>query len=363
MLENIDQRRRRFLGGTAMTLVGARLGMLAAVISPPACDSPRLRVEGELPSLDAATNWINSEPLRAAELRGKVVLIDFCTYSCINWIRTLPYVRIWAQKYKGEGLVVIGIHTPEFPFEKDVDNVRDAVKRMGVTFPLALDNDRAIWQAFRNEYWPALYFVDARGRIRHHYFGEGDYEQSETVIQQLLAEAGNSHARRDLVSVEGIGAEFEADWGSLKSPENYLGYARTQSFASPGGASNEKPRRYSAPERLRRNQWALSGNWTVRHGDILLNESNGRINYGFHARDLNLVMGPSARGASQRFHVLIDGHPPRAAHGIDVDSDGNGTLNEQRMYQLIRQPKPIGDREFEIAFRDAGVQAFSFTFG
>ena len=363
MLENIDQRRRRFLGGTAMTLVGARLGILGAVIGPPACDSPRLRVEGELPSLDAATHWLNSEPLRAAELRGKVVLIDFCTYSCINWIRTLPYVRIWAQKYKADGLVVIGIHTPEFPFEKDVDNVRDAVKRMGVTFPLALDNDRAIWQAFGNEYWPALYFVDARGRIRHHYFGEGDYEQSETVIQQLLAEAGNSGARRGLVSVEGTGAEAEADWGSLKSPENYLGYARTQSFASPGGAAIEQPRRYSAPVQLRRNQWALAGNWTVRQGDILLNENKGRITYGFHARDLNVVMGPSARGVSQRFRVLIDGESPGRAHGIDVDGDGNGTLNEQRMYQLIRQQNPINDRKFEIAFLDAGVQAFSFTFG
>ncbi len=337
--------------------------MFGAVIGLPACDSSRLEVEGELPALDAATHWLNSVPLRASELRGKVVLIDFCTYSCINWIRTLPYVRAWADKYRADGLVVIGVHTPEFPFEKNVDNVRVAVKRMEIAFPLALDNDRAIWEAFGNEYWPALYFIDARGRIRHHFFGEGDYERSETVIQQLLAEAGNSHARRGLVAVEGTGPEAEADWGSLKSPENYLGYVRTQSFASPGGVSIGQPRRYSAPERLRRNQWALDGNWTVRQGDILLNAPEGRITYGFHARDLNIVMGPSARAGSQTFRVLVDGKPPGTAHGTDVDADGNGTLIEQRMYQLIRQRTRIDDRTFEIAFLDAGVEAFSFTFG
>jgi thiol-disulfide isomerase/thioredoxin len=363
LLEDIDHCRRRFLGGSAMTLVGARFGLLGAVVGPPACAPPPLRVEGELLSLDGATQWLNSEALTAASLRGKVVLIDFCTYSCINWIRTLPYVRAWEEKYKADGLVVIGIHTPEFPFENNPDNVRDALKAMMVTFPVALDNDRGIWQAFGNEYWPALYFVDARGRIRHHYFGEGNYEQSEQVIQRLIVEAGNSDVGRGLVSVHGTGTETEADWGSLKSPENYVGYGRTQRFASPGGASIEQPRRYSPPVHLHRNQWALSGNWTIRQGSIQLNEANGRIAYRFHARDLNLVMGLSSRGVSQTFRVFVDGRPPGAAHGIDVDSEGNGTLSEPRLYQLIRQKKPIDDRKFEIVFGDAGVNAFSFTFG
>jgi len=323
----------------------------------------QLPVEGELPSLSGATGWLNSPPLTAAGLRGKVVLIDIWTYTCINWLRTLPYVRAWAEKYKNQGLVVIGVHSPEFAFEKNVDNVRRAAKDMKVDYPIAIDTDFAIWRALKNEYWPALYIVDAQGRIRHHQFGEGGYEQSERIIQQLLAEAGNSSIGHDLVSVDPRGAEAAADWSNLKSPENYVGYDRTENFASPGGAVLDKPRVYAAPARLKLNGWALSGDWTIRKPSTVLNKPNGRIAYRFHARDLHLVMGPSAPGAAVRFRVLIDGKPPGAAHGVDVDDQGNGTVTEQRMYQLVRQPKPIADRQFEIEFLDSGVEAFAFTFG
>ena len=323
----------------------------------------RLPIEGELPSLGGATEWLNSPALTAAGLRGKVVLIDIWTYTCINWLRTLPYVRAWAEKYKNQGLVVIGVHAPEFEFEKNVDNVRRAAKDMKVNYPIAIDNDYAIWRALKNEYWPALYFVDAQGRIRHHHFGEGEYEQSEMVIQQLLADARISNIDHKLVSVDARGVEAAADWGSLKSPENYVGYERTENFASPGGAVLDKRRVYAAPAQLRLNQWALSGDWTVKKQATALNKANGRIAYRFHARDVHLVMGPAVQGTSVRFRVLIDGKPPGAAHGIDVDDQGNGTVTEQRLYQLIRQPKPIADRQFEIEFLDSGVEAFAFTFG
>jgi thiol-disulfide isomerase/thioredoxin len=324
---------------------------------------PRLPIEGELPSLDGATGWLNSRPLTAAGLRGKVVLIDFWTYTCINWLRQLPYVRAWAEKYKDRGLVVIGVHTPEFAFERDVGNVRRAAKDMRVDYPVAIDNDYTIWRAFNNSYWPALYLVDAQGHIRHHHFGEGEYEESEMILQQLLEEAGNGGIGHDLVSVDAQGAEAGADWGSLRSPENYLGYERTENFASPGGAVLDEPRVYEAPARLRLNHWALSGDWTIEQQATVLNEANGRIAYQFHARDLHLVMGPAARGTSVRFRVFIDGQPPGAAHGIDVDDQGNGTVSEQRLYQLIRQPKPIADRLLEIEFLDSGVEARAFTFG
>jgi thiol-disulfide isomerase/thioredoxin len=323
----------------------------------------RLPIEGELPSLGGATGWLNSPPLTTAGLRGKVVLIDVWTYTCINWLRTLPYVRAWAEKYKNQGLVVIGVHAPEFEFEKNVDNVRRAAKDMKVNYPIAIDSDYAIWRALKNEYWPALYFVDAQGRIRHHHFGEGEYEQSERIIQQLLAEAGIGGIGHELVSVDARGVEAAADWGSLKSPENYVGYERTENFASPGGAVLDKRRVYAAPAQLRLNQWALSGDWTVKKQATALNKANGRIAYRFHARDLHLVMGPAVQGTSVRFRVLIDGKPPGAAHGIDVDDQGNGTVTEQRLYQLIRQPRPIADRQFEIEFLDSGVEAFAFTFG
>ena len=326
-------------------------------------DQARPSAEGELSSLASATQWLNAQPLTAAGLRGKVVLIDVWTYTCINWLRTTAYVRAWAEKYKDQGLVVIGVHAPEFPFERNVDNVRRAVQAMGLTYPIAIDNDFAIWRAFHNQYWPALFFVDAQGRTRHHHFGEGAYEQSERFIQKLLTEAGASGIGQELVSVDAAGVEAAADWGNLRSPENYLGYERTERFASPGGAVSDKSRVYAAPARLSLNHWALSGDWTTKKGAVVLNEPGGRIAYRFHARDLHLVMGPAARGTSVRFRVLIDGQPPGAAHGIDVDEDGIGTVSEQRLYQLIRQSKPIADRLFEIEFLAPGVEAFAFTFG
>jgi thiol-disulfide isomerase/thioredoxin len=322
-----------------------------------------LRVEGAFPSLSGANGWLNSKPLTAESLRGKVVLIDFWTYTCVNWRRTLPYVRAWAEKYKDQGLIVIGVHTPEFSFEKDVDNVRWALKDMKIGYPVAIDSDYAVWGAFNNEYWPALYFIDAGGRIRHHQFGEGDYDQSERIIQQLLSENGIGGIGHDLVSVEAHGAEVAADLSALKSPESYVGHDLAQNFASPGGAAVGKRRTYDLPAQLKVNHWAFSGDWTVGKEAAVLNKVNGRIAYRFHARDLNLVIGPAARGTSVRFHVLIDGRPPGVAHGTDVDEQGNGTVTEQRLYQLIRQPKPIADRQFEIEFLDPGVEVFDFTFG
>jgi len=320
-------------------------------------------MEGELPSLGGATAWLNAPPLSAADLRGHVVLVDFWTYTCINWLRTLPYVRAWAEKYREHGVVTIGVHSPEFSFEHDLENVRRAARDMRVDYPIAIDNDFAIWRAFTNHYWPALYLVDAQGHLRYHHFGEGAYELSEMLLQHLLAEAGIGGITDDLVSVEASGAEAAADWDSLRSPETYVGDARTEHFASRGGVVLDMRHLYAAPERLRLNQWALSGDWTVGRGATVLNEANGRIAYRFHARDLHLVMGRASRGTSVRFRVRIDGLPPGAAQGIDVDDQGNGTVTEQRLYQLIRQPKPIADRQFEIEFLDAGVEAFVFTFG
>ena len=317
----------------------------------------------ELASLERANEWLNSPPLTPSALRGKVVLIDFWTYTCINWRRTLPYVRAWADKYRDHGLVVIGVHAPEFSFEKNINNVRWAVKDMRVDYPVAVDNELVIWRAFKNQYWPALYFIDSQGRVRHHYFGEGSYEQSEMIIQALLAEAGIGGIDRQPVSVDAQGAEAAADWGSLMSAENYVGYERTQNFASPGGAVLDKSRMYERPARLRLNEWALSGDRTVKKDTAVLNKENGRIAYRFHARDLHLVMGPAAPGTSVRFRVLIDGQPPGAAHGVDVDEQGHGIVTEQRLYQLIRQPKPIADRQFEVEFLGSGVEVFAFTFG
>jgi thioredoxin family protein len=287
----------------------------------------------------------------------------FWTYTCINWLRTVPYVRAWAARYKEQGLVVIGVHTPEFSFEADVDNVRRAAQERGVTYPIAIDNDRAIWHGFGNHYWPALYFVDATGRVRDHHFGEGDYEESEMRIRQLLAAAGSGGADRASVSFEALGPEVAADWGSLKSPETYVGHQRAEKFASPGGAAANTRHPYVVPPRLRLNQWALSGEWTVKTEAVVLNAAGGRIAYRFHARDLHLIMGPAARRRAVPFRVFIDGQPPSAGHGSDVDDQGNGTVTEPRLYQLIRQSGPIADRQFEIEFLDSGVEAFAFTFG
>jgi hypothetical protein len=362
MSEEVNHYRRRFLRTAVTTMTAASLGMISSVIRQATAAGFRLHIKGELPSLGGANGWLNSQPLTAPGLRGRVVLIDFCTYTCINWLRQLPYVRAWAEIYRERGLVVIGVHTPEFPFEKDIENVRRALKSIRVDFPIAIDNDYAIWRAFNNSYWPALYFIDTTGRIRHHHFGEGAYEQSENTIQKLLSEAGKTTGR-ELVSVDGRGVEAAADWSSLKSPENYLGSERTENFASPGGAVPDKRRVYAAPARLRLNQWALSGDWTIGKQPAVLNEANGKITCRFRARDLHLVMAPGARGMSVQFRVLIDGQSPGAAHGIDVDAQGKGTVAEPRLYQLIRQPKPITDRQFEIEFASPGVEVFAFTFG
>src|SRR4029453_18997240 len=323
----------------------------------------QLPVEGHLPGLGGATGGLNSPPLTAAELRGRVVLVNFWTYTCINWLGTLPYIRAWAHKYQAHGLVVVGVHPPEFGFEHDLDNVRREVKDLRVDFPVVVDNDYAIWDAFGNRYWPALYFVDAQGQIRHHRFGEGDYDRSEQIIQRLLTEAGVGRIGHDLVSVDAGGVEAAADWDSLWSPENYLGYGRTENFASSNGAVLDTPHGYAAPERLALNQWALAGNWTVGRQAVVLNQGHGRIVYRFHARDLHLVMGPAAPGSPARFRVLLDGQPPGAAHGTDVDDQGPGPFIEPRLHQLIRQPGPISDRTLEATFLDPGVQAYAFTFG
>ena len=354
MFHQINLSRRHFLGTAAMMIAAAQFGTASA--------ETWLAGGGELASLVLATTWLNAQPLTAAALRGKVVLIEFWTYSCINWRRQLPYVRAWAEKYKDQGLVVIGVHTPEFSFEKNVDNVRWASKEMHIAYPIAIDNDYAIWRGFSNEYWPALYFTDVKGKIRHRHFGEGEYQQSEEVIQKLLAEGDAGGRRNELVSVDASGAEAAADWNDLKSGENYLGYERTENFAS-GSTAPGKRRVYSPPSRLGLNEWALSGNWTIGKEAIVLNEPNGHIAYCFHARDLHLVMGPSEPGSPVQFRILIDGRPPGSAHGVDVYEQGNGSVIEQRMYQLIRQPAPIVDRRFEIEFLGSGVEEFSFTFG
>jgi thiol-disulfide isomerase/thioredoxin len=325
--------------------------------------SVRLPVEGELPSFGGATGWLNSPALTVAGLRGKVVLVDFWTYTCINWLRQLPYLRAWAAKYSGHGLVVVGVHTPEFAFESNVNNVSRAVREMRIEYPVAIDSDYTVWNAFGNHYWPALYFADAEGLIRHHHFGEGEYQQSEMIIQQLLAEAGSADVGHELVSVDARDAEAPADWASLRSPENYTGYERTGNFASPGGAVLGKRHTYTAPAELRLNHWALSGDWTMAEQATALHTANGQIAYRFHARDLHLVMGPAVRGTSVRFLVLIDGQPPGVAHGADVDAQGHGTMVEQRLHQLVRQSGPITHRTFEITFLDPEVQAYAFTFG
>ena len=351
----LDHGRRRFLGAAAMTLAAARFGMLGT--------SEANEAESrQLVALGRATVWLNSPPLSASSLLGKVVLVQFGTYTCINWLRTLPYVRAWVQKY-GQELAVIGVHTPEFAFEKNLENVRRAVQQIRIDVPIAIDNDYAIWRAFNNQYWPALYFIDARGRLRRHHFGEGEYEQSEKAIQQLLAETGAKAYDPGVVSVRAAGFELPADWQNLRSPENYLGHDRTENFSSPGGAALGRRRVYAAPARLELNRWALAGEWTMANQATVLNRAGGRIVCRFHARDVHLVMGPLGQESAVRFRVSMDGQPPGPAHGLDVDDSGSGTVREQRLYQLIRQPGPIVDRTFEIEFLDAGVEAFAFTFG
>lgn len=315
-----------------------------------------------LPDLSGAVAWLNSKPLNRDELKGRVVLVDFWTYSCINCIRTLPYIRAWAERYKDSGLVVLGIHTPEFAFEKDSGNVRQAVGDLKIAYPVALDNDYAIWKAFNNKYWPADYLVDVNGNIRHHHFGEGKYEETEKHIQELLKERNGQTTFSDTVKVSGSGAEAPPDT-DVQSPETYVGYERADAFMSPGGFRQDKPFRYSVPEHLELNQWGFSGNWTDGAQQATLTATPGKIVYRFHARDLHLVLGPSSNGKPIRFRVMIDGKPPGDNHGVDTDTAGNGAVTEHRLYQLIRQKGTVDDRTFEIEFLEPGVQVFAFTFG
>jgi cytochrome c biogenesis protein CcdA/thiol-disulfide isomerase/thioredoxin len=322
-----------------------------------------LGTEGIFPSLAGATEWINSDRLTPESLRGKVVLVDFWTYSCINCLRTLPYLRAWADKYKEAGLVVLGVHAPEFAFEKRSSNVRKAIEDLGIGFPVAVDNDFAIWRGFGNQAWPAFYFIDAQGRIRHHQFGENQYEEAEQVIQQLLAEAGQRRIPPGLVAPQGEGVQAAAGSMVAGSEETYLGYERAHDFASPGGIAPDRANHYQRAASLRKNQWALDGDWTVERERAVLNRVDGRIAYRFHARDLHLVLGPSADGKPVRFKVRLDGRAPLGDHGFDVDAEGNGTIDGQRLYQLVRQSGGGKERVFEIEFLDAGVQAYAFTFG
>jgi cytochrome c biogenesis protein CcdA/thiol-disulfide isomerase/thioredoxin len=330
--------------------------------APADAAAENLPAEGSLPSLSGAVEWLNSPPLTAESLKGKVVLVDFWTYSCINCLRSIPYVRAWAEKYKDQGLVVIGVHAPEFPFEKNIDNVKNAVAKLKIGYPVAIDNDYAIWRAFSNEYWPADYFVDAEGRIRHHYFGEGDYAESEKVIQQLLAEAGKGNLPPGVVSVSATGAEAAADEPDVKSPETYIGYTRAENFASPGGAVSDAAHDYSLAD-LKLNDWGLAGDWTVGGEYATLDKKDGAISFRFHARDLHLVLGPGADRAPVHFRVTIDGAAPGESHGADVNAEGEGVVTENRLYQLVRQTGPIVDRTFTIQFLDPDVQAYAFTFG
>jgi thiol-disulfide isomerase/thioredoxin len=309
-----------------------------------------------MPSLDGVTGWLNSEPLGPAELRGHVVLVNFWTLTCINWLRQEPYVRAWSRGYRDDGLIVIGVHTPEFSFEHDLDLVRQAVGVRDIDYPVAQDNDYAVWSAFANHYWPALYFIDADGIIRDQHFGEGRYEQSERAIQRLLG------IERELVSVEALGVEAEADWDHLQTPETYLGYGRGERFASPGGAAPDERRAYEPPERLRSGHWALAGEWTIGREKVSLDGAGGSIAYRFHARDAHLVLSPAAREPIP-FRVLLDGEAPGPSHGVDVDDDGNGLLRDGRLYQLVREHNAVRERTLEITFVEADAEAYAFTFG
>jgi thiol-disulfide isomerase/thioredoxin len=346
-----------------MEMKPSLLDAIREAVRGPGWAPGRRAAGGRMPSLDGATGWLNSPPLTTEGLRGRVVAVDFWTYTCINWLRTVPYVRAWDEAYRDAGLVVLGVHTPEFPFEQDVDNVSWAIQDRRITYPVAIDSDYAIWTAFANMYWPALYVVDAQGHIRYHHFGEGAYAESEQAIRQLLGEAGTGDPLPAPVTVDARGIEAPADWANLGSAENYLGAERTENFASPEGAAVGTRRRYTARSELGPDHWALAGEWTVQPDAVLLAEPGGRIAYRFFARDLHLVLAPATPGAPVRFGVRIDGRAPGPDHGADIDDDGTGTVTEPRLYQLIRQHGPVTDRTFEITFHDPGVRAFAFTFG
>lgn len=348
------------MSGNNAMMAGSNAMMMRG--GPKQVAAEALPVEGTMPSLDGAVQWLNSPPLTAESLKGKVVLVDFWTYSCINCLRAIPYVRAWAEKYRDQGLVVIGVHAPEFAFEKNVDNVKKAIGDLGITYPVAIDNDYTIWRASQNQYWPAHYFIDAKGQVRHHHFGEGDYAGSERVIQQLLAEAGKTGVAGDMVEVKATGAEAASNQADVQSPETYVGWQRSENFVDAKGTVNDAAHSYvAATPRL--NEWGLTGSWTVGSEQAGLNDKDGSIYYRFHARDLHLVLGPAADGKPVRYQVAVDGKPPGDGHGADTDAQGNGTVTGQRLYQLLRLPGAVGDHTFEIRFLDPGVQAYAFTFG
>jgi thiol-disulfide isomerase/thioredoxin len=349
----------------------ARLALVATVCwsaiaggtAAKAQEPPSIVGSSPLYGLSGATGWINSPPLTAKELKGKVVLVDFWTYSCINCLRSLPYMEAWAQKYKDSGLVVIGVHTPEFDFEKELPNVQKAVQKFGLTYPIALDSNRAIWDAFHNEYWPAHYFIDAKGKVRFEHFGEGNYDQSEHWIQQLLQERAANPMPAGTVDIHAQGVEAASDANDVRSPETYIGYARAGHFASPGGIKEDSAKNYAAPAQPRLNEWGLAGEWVDHQQVAVLKSAGGKIVFHFHARDLHLVLGPTADGKPVRFRVTIDGEAPGENHGVDTDAQGNGVVTDHRLYQLVRQKGAVTDHIFAIEFEDPGVQAFSFTFG
>jgi cytochrome c biogenesis protein CcdA/thiol-disulfide isomerase/thioredoxin len=350
---------------TAASAIAPKDGTMMTTANPVAgtASPTALPIEGLMPSLDGAVQWLNSPPLSREALRGKVVVVDFWTYSCVNCLRTLPYVRAWYDKYKDQGLVVVGVHAPEFAFEKDVGNVRRAVKDLGVDYPVALDNNYAIWRAFDNQYWPAHYFIDAEGRIRHHHFGEGDYAGSEAVIQELLAEAGATRVATGTVEPDTSGLALAPMSAAMQSPETYIGYERAEHFASIESVARGHEQDYAIPPSLATNEWALAGAWTIGGEKATLAKAGGRVAFRFHARDLNLVLGPGTDGRAVRFRIAIDGKPPGDDHGIDAGADGSGEVTSQRLYQLVRTKGGIADRTFEIEFLDPGVEAFAFTFG
>jgi thiol-disulfide isomerase/thioredoxin len=348
-------------GNASMT--GSMSGNSNGAMMSSASASEAMPAGVTLDSLKGANAWLNSDALDAAKLKGKVVVIDFWTYSCINCLRSLPYVTAWADKYKDQGLVVIGVHSPEFAFERDQGNVLAATKDLGVTYPVAIDNDYKIWRAFSNQYWPAHYFFDANGKLRYHHFGEGKYEQSELVIRGLLAERNGKPAAGDLVKVSASGEQAASDIADVQSPETYLGMEKQNNFASPEDLLQDETQTYTTPSDLALNNWAFGGSWTEGAESASLASAPGKIVFRFHARDLHLVLGPGADGKPVRFRVKLDGAAPADAHGTDIDADGNGTVKEQRLYQLIRQPHGVADHTFEIEFLDPGVQAYSFTFG
>jgi thiol-disulfide isomerase/thioredoxin len=341
----------------------ARPGLLRSLAHRLVGDDAGLPVEGRLPAFAGATGWLNSEPLTPEGLRGRVVLVDFWTYTCINWLRTAPYVRAWDAKYRDLGLTTIGVHTPEFGFERDLDNVVARSRGFGVEYPIAIDSDYGVWQAFDNHFWPALYIADAEGRIRYHHFGEGEYAMAEMVVQQLLFEAGAEAVEADLVTVEPEGFEVAADWRTLRSPETYLAYGRSAAFASSERAPFNQAHAYPEPSELSLNAWTLAGIWTLAQHAAVSAGPASRIAFRFRARDVNLVMGPPARGTSVPYRVRLDGQAPSAAHGFDVDADGNGMLADQRLHQLIREPGTVTERTVEIEFLGAGAEAYCFTFG